>query len=126
MTIIRTTKGKTIGGYTEQTWKTSKNEKQKIGEFKQDKNAFLFSLDKKKIYNISVQPAIWCHPLYGPCFAGRKGFGIYSKEKLINDVMRTNIVQESYYSGMEKDYELNDGKEKFYALEIEVFQILFN
>ena len=40
--------------------------------------------------------------------------------------MKTNKAKESTFIGMEKDYELTDGEESFNALEIEVFQILFN
>ena len=68
LTVIKTTKGKTFGGYTEQTWK---DESQKLGKLKKDEKAFLFSLDNKKIYNIREQPAIWCHASYGPCFYGK-------------------------------------------------------
>jgi hypothetical protein len=123
LTVIRTTKGKTFGGYTEQTWK---DDTQKLGKLKKDNKAFLFSLDNKKIYNICEQPAIWCHDSYGPCFYGKGNFGIYSKEKLVNSIMKTNKAKESTYKGMNKDYELTDGEETFNALEIEVFQILFD
>ena len=125
MTIIKSVKGKIFGGYTEKTWKDE--DIKKMGTLKKDNKAFLFSLNKKKIYNIYFdQPAIWCHESYGPCFYGKGNFTIYSKEKLINEKMKTNKVKEFTFSNMEKDYELTDGEESFNALEIEVFQILYD
>ena len=124
LTVIKSVKGKIFGGYTEQTWKD--DDIKKMGTLKKDNKAFLFSLNKKKIYNnYSDQPAIWCHESYGPCFYGKGNFTIYSKEKLINEKMKTNKAKECTFSIMEKDYELTDGEEFFNALEIEVFQILF-
>ena len=124
LTVIKSVKGKIFGGYTEQTWKD--DDIKKMGTLKKDNKAFLFSLNKKKIYNnYSDQPAIWCHESYGPCFYGKGNFTIYSKEKLINEKMKTNKAKECTFSIMEKDYELTDGEESFNALEIEVFQILF-
>jgi len=125
LTVIKTVKGKIFGGYTEQTWKNT--DIKKLGVLKKDNKAFLFSLNKKKIYNIHYdQPAIWCYESNGPCFYGKGNFAIYSNEKLINGIMKTNKAKESTFIGMEKDYELTDGEESFNALEIEVFQILFN
>ena len=125
LTVIKSVKGRVFGGYTEQTWKNT--DIKKMGVLKKDNKAFLFSLNNKKIYNIYYdQPAIWCHESNGPCFYGKGNFTIYSKEKLINGIMKTNKVKESTFIGMEKDYELTDGEESFNALEIEVFQVLFN
>lgn len=124
LTIIKTINGKVFGGYTEQTWKDL--DIKKIGTIKKDNKSFLFSLNKKKIYNIYYeQPAIWCHESYGPCFYGKGNFTIYTKEKLLNGIMKTNKARECSFSGMEKDYELTDGEETFSPLEIEVFQILY-
>lgn len=124
LTVIKTTKGNIFGGYTEQTWKDTDINKR--GLLKNDNKAFLFSINKKKIYNIYFeQPAIWCHESYGPCFYGKGNFTIYSKEKLLNGIMKTNKVKESTYIGMEKDFELTDGEQAFKALEIETFQILY-
>ena len=124
LTVIKTINGKVFGGYTEQTWKDV--DIKKIGTLKKDTKSFLFSLNKKKIYNIYYdQPAIWCHESYGPCFYGKGNFTIYTKEKLLNGVMKTNKARECTFSGMEKDFELTDGEETFNALDIEVFQILY-
>ena len=126
LTVIKTVKGKIFGGYTEQTWKDENNNKEKSGTLKKDNKAFLFSLNKKKIYNIYYdQNAIWCNESNGPCFYGKGNFTIYTMDKLINGIMTTNKAKECTFSGMEKDYELTDGEEIINALEIEVFQILF-
>ena len=45
LAVIKTTKGYIFGGYTIQLWKE--------GEVK-DQNAFVFSIDKKKKYNIKL------------------------------------------------------------------------
>jgi len=69
--FIETTEGIKFGGYTSIGFNSSS------GEIK-DNKAFLFSIDKKKIYNIKKDKnAIYCNSGYGPCFCGTSSFNIY-------------------------------------------------
>ena len=62
--LIETDKGKRFGGYTSVSWKG--NCKEKI-----DEDAFIFSLDKMKTYDIIPgKKAIGCYPKFGPVFLG--------------------------------------------------------
>ena len=122
--LIKTIKGVTFGGFTEQTWS---NEKEQKGDLKEDNNSFIFSLEKRQIYNIKPgQKAIWCHPQYGPCFYGKGSFCIYCKDYLLTEPLKTNKITENVFIGITNDYELTNGLDKAYCQEIEVFQTIMN
>jgi len=60
--LIKTSKGRKFGGFTHESW-----EGEDIS--KVDNRAFLFSIDKKKIYNVNKnEDAIGCHEIRGPSF----------------------------------------------------------
>ena len=62
LTVIKSAGYRRFGGFTPAEWDTS-------GKFKDDKNSFLFSLDKKKIYSYKNNgKAIYCHKDFGPTF----------------------------------------------------------
>ena len=62
--IIKTTKGLRFGGFTTKSW--DGNAVHKI-----DTNAFIFSIDRNKTYDIiGHAAAIACYPKYGPIFFG--------------------------------------------------------
>ena len=111
--LIETNKGKRFGGYTSVTWEGNCIEKL-------DEDAFIFSLDKKKIYeNIHGEKAIGCYPKYGPVFLGCQ-IRIYD-----NAFQRggTTFEKELHYNTKE-DYELTDGDREFKVKEIEVYEII--
>ena len=69
LTLIKSEGNRRFGGFVAQVWDSS--------GWKKDENAFLFSLDKKKIYKIKPNaPAIWCDKSYGPNFGHNSG-GIF-------------------------------------------------
>ena len=113
MVLIETTQGKKFGGFTTQTWDGDTD--------KQDENAFIFSLDKLKIYDIiRNQNAISCQPNYGPIFCGYQIF-IYD-----NFFEKGGITCISHLNfNTEKNYELNDGNMIFSIKDLEVFEIIF-
>lgn len=110
--IIETKEGKRFGGYTSSKFKGA-------NPMKIDNNAFLFSLDLKKIYNITPgKYAIDCNPKSGPSFSGGSLF--------IPDNFFEKFGKIGSYGGpykFEKDYELNDGKKNFVVKELEIFQV---
>lgn len=68
--IFKSEGNRRFGGFITQTWDSSSG-------FKNDEKAFLFSLDKKKIYKIKrYDRAIWCDKSFGPVF-GRNSGGVF-------------------------------------------------
>ena len=110
LAIIKTTKGNIFGGYTTQLWKQ--------GEV-QDKNAFVFSIDKKKKYNIKeTEHAIGFSNYYWL-------FG-YSYNAIVcqnNCTKRNdNYVGNKTYD-IPEQYELNGGEKDFTVKSFEIYHI---
>ncbi len=115
LVLIKSKNGKRFGGYTSCSWKGNSKEKK-------DENAFLFSLDKMKIYPIiSGQDAIGCYSEYGPVFMG---FQILIKDNFFKNGGTTYLKGINYDT--EEDYELTGGLKEFKVEEIEVYEIFFN
>ena len=111
--LIETQKGLRFGGFTSNRFKGSSH-------MKFDNNAFLFSLDLKKVYNIIPSKyAIYCYPNSGPCFSQGS---LYIPNNFFKKFGKTGNAGGPYQ--FEKDYELNNGEEKFIVKELEIFQVL--
>ena len=112
LVLIETSENRRFGGFTTCDWSGNQIEKN-------DENAFVFSLDKMKIYEIVPgQPAIACYPNYGPIFL--------NCQIKINDDAFTNggstfCKGQNYQT--EEDFELNGGNQDFQIKEIEVYEI---
>ena len=110
--IIETSKGVRFGGFTTKSWEG--NCVQKI-----DNDAFVFSIDKKKIYDvITNEPAVGCYPKFGPVFFGcqiRIYDNFFKKES-------TTCHRKLNYKTTQ-DYELNNGEQSFFVKDIEVYSI---
>lgn len=111
LAVIKTTNGYCFGGYTSQMWKK--------GGVK-DNNAFVFSIDKKKKYNIKK-------PEYAIGFSENNYWILgwnyntivtYDKCKTRND----NFVDKSIYD-IKEQYELNGGERNFTVKSFEIFHI---
>ena len=113
LVLIETNKGKRFGGYTSTTWKGNCVDKL-------DKDAFIFSLDKMKIYEIIPgEKAIGCYPKFGPIFLGCQ-IRIYD-----NAFQRGGTTFEKGLNyNTKKNYELTDGDKEFKVKEIEVYEII--
>ena len=62
--IVESTDGKIFGGYTKESWSGN-------SQYKSDKKAFIFSLDKKMRAELKQKSySIYCSPSYGPSFGG--------------------------------------------------------
>ena len=113
--LIETKKGLKFGGYTSSKFRSSSH-------LKFDNNAFLFSLDQMKVFNILPgHYAIYCYDNTGPCFS--KG-SLYVPNSFFTKYGKTRIAGGPFQ--FRKDYELNNGKEKFLIKELEVFQVKIN
>ena len=110
LVIIETTKGTRFGGFTTRSWDG------KI-MYKRDNNAFVFSIDKNKTYDIiGHDPAIACYFRYGPIFYGSQ-IRIYD---MFFSKISTTCKKGLCYQTNE-DYELNNGEESFVVKDIEIY-----
>jgi len=110
--LVESRNGKRFGGFTSCDWKGNAIEKK-------DENAFVFSLDKMKAYNIIPgELAIGCYPKFGPVFLGCQ-IRIYDEAFIKGG---TTFEKEKNYETQE-DYELTGGLKKFEVKEIEVYSV---
>ena len=112
LVLVETTKGVRFGGFTTKTW--DGNCAKKI-----DNNAFVFSFDKRKCYDIiKNENAIGGYPKFGPVFFGCQ-IRIYDNFFTKGG---TTCNRGLNYKTKE-DYELNNGEQKYIVKEIEVYDI---
>lgn len=110
--VIRTNEGKRFGGYTTQSWEGN-------NIYKKDEEAFVFSLNKNKIYPVNEDKnAIWCFRNWGPIF---EGYQIDIKDNFFNQLNKTGLKGIGFKT--EEDFELNDGQENFIINELEIYQV---
>ena len=117
--IIKTNKNYIFGGFTKAGWKKEK------GKDFYDSNAFIFSYNLNKIYNIK-DPRYAMHCQSGDC---RLSFGSRTYAILIgNNFLTKNsgrIDKMDDYSGESSEMEINGGVRDYKVLELEVYQITF-
>ena len=117
LVFVKTNKGLRFGGFTSKTFECSTTYKGKV-----DDKAFIFSLDKKKIYEVEKgKKAICCYKNYGPVFYGYEYSNIYLVGNLLN--VEGNVAKKGDRYNTTEDYEINGGEKKFTAEEVEVFQV---
>ena len=110
--IIETKKGIRFGGFTTRPWEG--NCVQKI-----DNEAFVFSVDKKKIYDVFPnEPAVGCYPKFGPVFFGCQ-IRIY--DNFFTKISTTCQRRLNFKTTV--DYELNNGEQSYLVKDIEVYEI---
>ena len=117
LVFIKTNKGLRFGGFTAGTFECSTTYKGKV-----DDKAFIFSLDRKKIYEVEKgTKAICCYKNYGPVFYGYEYCNIYLVGNFLT--VEGNVAKKGDRYNTTEDYELNGGEKKFMAEEVEVFQV---
>ena len=117
LVFIKTNKGSRFGGFTAGTFECSTTYKGKV-----DDKAFIFSLDRKKIYEVEKgTKAICCYKNYGPVFYGYEYCNIYLVGNFLT--VEGNVAKKGDRYNTTEDYELNGGEKKFMAEEVEVFQV---
>ena len=112
LVLIETDKDVRFGGFTTKSW-----EGQCTKKF--DNNAFVFSLDNNKIYDIiENEPAVGCYPKYGPVFFG-------CQIRIYDEFFTKGGT--TCHSGLnyrtKNDFELNNGEQKYLIKDIEVYGI---
>ena len=116
--MIQTIKGCKFGGYTETTISSD-------GSEVKDPNAFVFSLNKNKIYeNLKKENSAVCHSKnWGPIYRN-DAFAVWAQNFLSCYIHTVGTKSNSNFGIMNEDYELNNGKEYFGIKELEVYQII--
>ena len=119
LTIIKTSNGKRIGGFTYKDWNKNTN------AFISDNKSFLFDLDQNQRYNVvNADKAIWSEAEYGPIFGANHDLVIYQNCFVEQKGGYYYKPNNSYY-----DYSnCSDGNKSqifFKVEEMEVYQIIF-
>ena len=112
LVLIESGNGKRFGGFTSCDWKGKSIDKK-------DDNAFVFSLDKMKIYDIiQGEDAIGCYPKFGPVFLG-------CQIRIYDDAFTKGgtTFEKGINYETEEDYELTGGIREFMVKEIEVYSV---
>ncbi len=111
LSIIRTSKGYMFGGYTEQIWKQGGSE---------DTNAFVFSINNEKKYNIKK-------PENATCLVENSfwRFG-YSAIVITENCTQAfnNYVDNGTYD-IEEKFELNGGESNFNVKSFEIYHVIY-
>ena len=117
--LIKTTKGIKFGGYTEAPFENSKKRKGN-----KDDNAFIFSINKEKTYDVERGTNATCsYKNYGPVFYGYEYCNIYLYGDFFSD--EGNVAKKGDRYNTTEDFEINDGEQKFMVKELEVYQVYF-
>ena len=112
LVLIETDKDIRFGGFTTESWEGHCLKKK-------DNNAFVFSLETNKIFDIiPEEPAIGCYPKFGPVFFGCQ-IRIYDEFFTKGG---TTCHKGLNYKTTE-DYELNNGEQKYLIKDIEIYSI---
>ena len=90
-----------------------------------DSNAFVFSIDKMKIYeNLKKNDYAVCHSKnWGPIFRN-DAFAVWNKKFFSYNGHKVGKISNSIFGKMDSDYEINNGENTFSIKELEVFEIL--
>ena len=117
ITLIKTDNGLRIGGYTTQTWNNDE-------ECKQDDEAFLFSINLRKKYEIKkgAECAIYCGGEYGPTFG--EGFDLCLCNNFLGVNGSYSNFPKSYGKGSSKN-ELTERNKNFKISDVEVYLVDF-
>ena len=112
LVLIMDSFGNRFGGFTMRDWSGKCVQKK-------DNKAFIFSLDKNKIYGILPnQAAIGCYPTFGPIFFGCQ---IRVYDNFFTKGGTTYLKGLNYAT--QEDYELTNGKQAYGIRELEVYEV---
>ena len=114
--VITKANGKRFGGFTSQIWN-------KTDSYKEDKMAFLFSLDNMEIYNYKNDgKAIFCYGDFGPIFGG--GCDLVICDNCLSN-KNSSAFSEISYDFKGKNLVLSGTKESFLIEEYNIYEIKF-
>ena len=112
LTLVMDNDGNRFGGFTMRSW-TGTNIQKK------DEKAFIFSVDKNKIYPVLPdEVAIGCYPNFGPIFFG-------CQIRVYDNFFKKG--GSTYLKGLnfatDEDYELTNGKQMYGIKELEIYEV---
>jgi hypothetical protein len=112
LVLVRDSNGNRFGGFTMRDWAGNCIQKK-------DEKAFIFSVDKNKIYRVLPdQVAIGCYPNFGPIFFGCQ---IRVYDNFFTKGGSTYLKGLNYAT--EEDYELTNGNQAYGIKELEVYEV---
>ena len=116
LVLIKTADNTRFGGFTSVGFNST-------SKYTKDDKAFIFSIDKNKIYNIKKgSNAIYCYETHGPCFTGTSCFNITIYGNIFNNQQNTSTAKDNCYE-INYDFELNNGNQYFYVKNLEIYQV---
>ena len=120
LTLILTNNQRKFGGYTSLSWKRPVNDDP---VYYKDENAFIFSLNKKKKYNLRNEQdrrekAVCMYKNKGPAFGGGNDFAIYNE-----CCKNSNSYSNCPYTYKTFQFELNGGNYNFQVKDYEVYSV---
>ncbi len=120
LVIIQSKSGYTFGGYTSVEWNMTG-----YYSYKKDENAFIFSMDKRKKYNLKLKNSSYaiCGDPQHFAFGGGHDLTIWDK-CTSNDNSKNYSYNHTYE--MPEKHELTGGHGNFSVQDCEVYQVLFN
>ena len=122
LVLIKSAGNRRFGGFASEIWESTTT-----GKFKDDKNSFLFSLDKQKIYSYKNDgKAIICNQVLGPCFGSGNAIRVQAhsiQEKALYTYETYEKSSYNFYGDKNALSESGSGS-WIYASEIEVFQVI--
>ena len=115
--IIKTDSDNIFGGFAGKTWNSSE-----LGR-KKDMKSFLFSLNKKKIFNPKPDSKyhLFCSDKDGPCF-----YAFSVDDLFLQKGGSCDEIYKCSYDSFENDYELNNGVKEFKIIDLEAYEIKFS
>ena len=119
LTLIKSAGNRRFGGFTQEIWNQTKE------KWKNDENAFIFSLDKRKVYPYKKDGrAIFCRETYGPCFGFGFDIGI-DGDPIKGKNLKTYKSSSSYEYGSDSVLSEDTNYSGINAIDYEVFEIKF-
>ena len=116
ITLFKSNNNRKFGGYLSKNWKSS-------GDWKTDKNVFLFSIDLNKKYTLknNQKDTYYCYEDIGPCFSqfGFRNYGnLLDKGKCKEYIFKDNYEVDQEY----KEYEIT-GNQEILCQDLEVYKV---
>ncbi len=116
--VIETVEGLKFGGFTSIGFDSS-------GYELRDNKAFLFSIDKQKIYDIiQGNNAIYCKRKFGPIFCSEtdsNSYSIFIPDRYLKN--KSSTTKQCFCYKMKENFEINNGKKEFLVKELEAFRV---
>ena len=116
LTLVKTSNGYRCGGFTSLPWDSFR-------DYKEDNDAFVFSMDTRSKYKSTNSNSIYCHSDYGPTFGD--GYDLCLENGFLTAANSNRCNCPSTYKTV-KQSELTGGEYNFKVKECEVYLIEYD